>query len=185
MNTLLVVVAVLVVIVALAAVALLAQRSRRADERPGRADVYELVESLFTPAERSFFGVLETLDHEGLTLTTKVRLADVFSIRKGLDRGEWQRALNRVVAKHVDFLLIRKSDGRPVLGIELDDASHQRAERKQRDRFVDEVFAAARLPLVHLPAQRTYTVQEITAELNRALAEAAGPATTSRRHVGA
>ncbi len=36
---------------------------------------------------------------------------------------------------------------RPLVGIELDDASHRRARRQRRDRFVDEVFAAAGLPL--------------------------------------
>jgi hypothetical protein len=32
------------------------------------------------------------------------------------------------------------------------------------------VFAAARLPLVHIPAQRTYSTQEIKAALERASA---------------
>ncbi|MGC4073956.1 MAG: DUF2726 domain-containing protein [Nibricoccus sp.] len=132
-------------------------------------DIYELADSLFTPAERSFFGVLENLNYEGLTIACKVRLADIFKIKRGFGRSERQRALNRVSAKHVDFLLIRKTDGRPMLGIELDDASHQRADRQARDVFVEEVFAASRLPLVRVPAQRTYTVQEIHAILEKAL----------------
>lgn len=165
-KLLIVIVATVVLFIAFAALrkALGANESNK-----GREDVYQLTESLFTPAERSFFGVLETLNYEGLTIAAKVRLADIFEIKKGLNRSERQRALNRVSAKHVDFLLVRKSDGRPVLGIELDDASHQRADRKARDEFVDAVFAATALPLVRIPVQRSYTVQEVHGALERAL----------------
>lgn len=167
MNTLLLVTIALVLVIAFVAVAFLKKATRTVEQGQSRADVYDLADSLFSPAERSFFGVLTTIADEETVITTKVRLADIFEIKTGLDRSERQRALNRISAKHVDFLLIRKSDGRPMLGIELDDASHQRPDRKARDGFVDEVFAAARLPLVHIPAQRTYSAQEIKAALER------------------
>ncbi len=169
-NTLLLATIALVLVIAFVAAAFLKKTTRTVEQGQGRTDVYDLADSLFSPAERSFFGVLTTIADEETVITTKVRLADVFEIKKGLDRSERQRALNRISAKHVDFLLIRKSDGHPILGIELDDASHQRPERKARDEFVDEVFAAARLPLVHIPAQRTYSAQEIKAALERASA---------------
>ncbi|MGC4074912.1 MAG: DUF2726 domain-containing protein [Nibricoccus sp.] len=165
----------LLIIIAIAAVILLIAsavlRKAIGADRVGdaRVDAYQLVESLFTPAERSFFGVLKNLDYDGLTVVAKVRLADIFDIKKGLGRAERQRALNRVSAKHVDFLFIRETDGRPVLGIELDDASHQRADRKIRDRFVEDVFAAAGLPLVRFPVKRSYSVQEVHAALEKAL----------------
>lgn len=167
-TTLLIVLAAIFVIVIVAS-ALLKKATLTTENRQGRADVYEVADSLFSPAERSFFGVLTAIAGEETIITSKVRLADVFGIKKGLERGERQRALNRVSAKHVDFLLLRKTDGRPLLGIELDDASHQRADRKARDGFVDEVFAAAGLPLVHIPVQRTYSAQEIRTALERAV----------------
>lgn len=42
----------------------------------------------------------------------------------------------------------------PVLAIELDEKSHQRKDRKDRDAFVDQVFQAAALPLLHVPAAK-------------------------------
>lgn len=54
---------------------------------------------------------------------------------------------------------------RPLVGIELDDKSHERLDRKARDEFVDQVFAAAKLPLVHVSAKRTYAVLELAAQL--------------------
>ncbi|MBP7141837.1 MAG: DUF2726 domain-containing protein [Opitutaceae bacterium] len=169
MNTLLIVTAVIVLVVVFVASAFLKRANRTAEQGQGRADVYDLADSLFSPAERSFFGVLTSIADEETIITAKVRLADIFEIKNGLGRSERQRALNRISAKHVDFLLLRKSDGRAMLGIELDDASHQRPDRKARDRFVDEVFSAARLPLVHIPAQRGYSAQEVKAALERAM----------------
>ena len=46
------------------------------------------------------------------------------------------------------------------------DAPPRRAETRNAASFVDEVFAAARLPLIHLAAQRAYNVQELAARLS-------------------
>ena len=51
----------------------------------------------------------------------------------------------------------------PIVGIELDDKSHQREDRRERDAFVDGVFAAAKLPLLHVPVKRAYVVAEVAA----------------------
>jgi len=51
------------------------------------------------------------------------------------------------------------------VGIELDDSSHQRPDRQARDQFVDGVFAAAQLPLLHIPVKRSYVTTEIAALL--------------------
>ena len=132
-------------------------------------DVYYLRKSLFTPAERSFFGVLESLDYEGLTITSKVRLADIFGVEKGLEPGDRQRAQNRINAKHVDFLLVQKADGRPVLGIELDDSSHGEEGRVARDAFVDTVFALATLPILHVPVKPAYEPKELRRRIDAAI----------------
>jgi hypothetical protein len=58
----------------------------------------------------------------------------------------------------------------PLVGLELDDRSHQRRDRQERDEFVEQVFAAARLPLARIPAKWAYQ----TAHLNAVLREKAG-----------
>jgi hypothetical protein len=45
--------------------------------------------------------------------------------------------------------------------MELDDKSHQRKDRQERDIFVDGVFRAAGLPLVHVPVRRAYNIDDI------------------------
>jgi hypothetical protein len=152
------------VFVGLLVVAVLALRAKGSGElSDAKADpnVYYLRKSLFTPAERSFFGVLETLDLDGLGVASKVRLADIFGVVKGLERGDRTRAQNKINGKHVDFLLVQKSDGKPVLGIELDDKSHEEEDRAARDAFVDTVFASAKLPILHVPVKQAYDPKEV------------------------
>jgi len=94
-----------------------------------RAHAYYLRQSLFTPAEAAFLPVLESALPPGIRVFGKVRLEDVLGVRSDLDRGEGQAARNRINRKHVDFLLVRSGTLAPVAGIELDDRSHDAADR--------------------------------------------------------
>jgi hypothetical protein len=101
----------------------------------------------------------------------KVRLADlIYAPRQEGQYAAWQR-INR---KHADFVLCDPQTVRPVLAIELDDRSHQRPDRVQRDGFVDQIFAAVKLPLVHVPARHSYNTQELAALLAEALTQPGG-----------
>jgi hypothetical protein len=133
-----------------------------------RLNCYTLQPSILTPAERSFLRALDAIDHTGHRLCAKVRLADIFGIRSGLAPSEQQTALNRITSKHVDFLFVQLDTGAPVLALELDDSSHERLGRRERDAFVDQVFADGGLPLVHIPTSRNYAANEI----KRRIAEA-------------
>lgn len=125
--------------------------------------------SLFTADERSFLGVLESLDFEGVTITAKVRLADIVGIKPRTPWKERQRALSRINSKHVDFLLIARRDGRPLLGLELIDRAHDEDERTTRDAFVDATFASAGIPLLHIPARPHYDLKDIHRQICAAL----------------
>jgi len=131
--------------------------------------IYYLRESLFTPAERSFLGVLESLDFDDVTITAKVSLADIFDIRQ---RAPWktrQQSLSRITARHVDFLLIARSDGRPLLGLDLDDRSGEGDDPVARDEIVDQAFASAGLPLLHIPLRSRYDLKDIHRQICAAL----------------
>lgn len=53
--------------------------------------------------------------------------------------------------------------------IELDDASHEEEARRDRDTFVDAALTAAGLPILHIPAQRTYAPADLAASIQRKL----------------
>lgn len=130
--------------------------------RPGRAEVrYRRQDAVLSAAERSFFGVLLNVIPAGHHLSFKVRLADVIQLAGKLSRGDWQRAFNKISAKHVDFLLCRADDLRVVLAIELDDASHQKKARVERDRFVEAALKSAQVPLLRVDVRKGYALPDL------------------------
>jgi hypothetical protein len=141
-----------------------------AGERKGGAEEaapefpYHLRDHFLSPAELSFYGVLRTAINGRATICTKVGLRDVFYVKKD-DPSRYRIYTNKIDRKHVDFLLCDSTTMQPLVGIELDDKSHQRADRQERDAFVDEVFNAAGLPLVHIPVRRAYRTEDILTQI--------------------
>ncbi|MHB0967289.1 MAG: DUF2726 domain-containing protein [Bellilinea sp.] len=93
-----------------------------------------------------------------LTICPKVSLADVFFVVRP---NENMSAYNRINRKNVDFLICDPQTLKPKFAIELDDASHQRADREERDEIVNQVFEAADLPLIHIPFRNAYNSVEL------------------------
>ncbi|MPN50852.1 hypothetical protein SDC9_198492 [bioreactor metagenome] len=54
---------------------------------------------------------------------------------------------------------------RPLLGIELDDKSHDKADRQARDQLVEGVFKAAGLPLVRFAVKSGYSPGDIQSQI--------------------
>ena len=123
---------------------------------------YRLRDDFLSAAELSFYRVLATAVVGRAVVLTKVRLADLFFVPRSEGSAGFR---NRIAQKHVDFLLCERETMRPLVGVELDDRSHQRSSRQERDGFVDEVFRVAGLPLMHLPVRSGYSVAELTGAL--------------------
>ncbi|HEY6871780.1 MAG TPA: DUF2726 domain-containing protein [Geobacteraceae bacterium] len=135
-------------------------------------------EPLFTPAERSFLGVLEQALDGRYRVFGKVRLGDIVKPAKGLPNSKRTTAQNKVNQKHVDFVICSASDLAVAAVVELDDKSHERDNRAGRDRFVDQALAGAQIPVIHFPAQKGYVLAEIKAKLTECLANGTAPAVT-------
>ncbi len=127
-------------------------------ERDSRIDYpYSVRDDFLTPAEQSFFLVLRSAVSDQALVCPKVALGDLF-YAKSHDPSKFRIYRNKIDRKHVDFLLCHPQTVQPLLGIELDDKSHQVRERQERDDFVRGVFSAAQLPLVRIPVQHSYSV---------------------------
>jgi hypothetical protein len=123
---------------------------------------YRVRDDFLSPAEFSFYKVLSSLGGTRLTIQSKVRLADIFFVARP---NENMAFFNRIAQKHLDFLVCDSVTMKPLLGIELDDSSHKRNDRQERDDFVERVFEAAGLPLLHVPVQREYNTREIAVQI--------------------
>ena len=125
---------------------------------------YKRQPALFSPAERSFLGVLDQVLGSEYRVFGKVRIADL--IKPG-DGGGRQAALNRIVARHVDFVVCDPGDLSVIGVVELDDKSHDQDSRRRRDALVDGAFGSAGIPIVRFPARMGYNLAEIRDCLQR------------------
>jgi hypothetical protein len=66
---------------------------------------YALRGALLTPAEVRFYHALKEAVGEEFVIFSKVRVADILTPQAGLGQGDWQRAFNKISAKHFDFVL--------------------------------------------------------------------------------
>ena len=125
--------------------------------------------TLMTPAEQEFYRVLRSsLPPEHYQIYSKVRMADIVEVQKGLDKKVRTSALNRIISKHVDFLLCNPNDSTIHAVVELDDSSHNRQSQKRNDAFKNETFGACGIPVVRFPVKASYDPEEITAQINAA-----------------
>ncbi len=102
--------------------------------------------SLLTRPEGQFYRSLLRACGQTYQAMPKVRLWDFIYLAN--DPPERKQHLSRLSCRHVDFLLCEPLSLRPLLVIELDDRSHTKPEAIAADRYKDELFAAAGLPLL-------------------------------------
>jgi hypothetical protein len=109
---------------------------------------------LVTEAELRFYRALQAAVGGSWSVFAMVRLADVVKVRKGVaGAGDWR---NKTFGKHVDFILCDNDSLEIRMAIELDEASHQRKDRQQRDALVGNAIASAGLPLLRVPVAEGY-----------------------------
>jgi ssDNA-binding Zn-finger/Zn-ribbon topoisomerase 1 len=135
-------------------------------QNTGSAELSYEVKAPFSAAERSFYGVLSQIVEPKYELFGKMRIADIISPRKGAPKSSWRKAFNRVSAKHFDFVICDKSDLNVLAVLELDDKSHSEKSRQVRDNLVESVCNSAGLPLIRIPARKSYRIEEIKAALH-------------------
>lgn len=164
MFWLLILVVAIVVVIVLGALA-----GKKSGSGPSVGYPYVPAKVLFTPAERSFLGVLDQAVGSEHRVFGKIRVADVASVKAGLEASARRGALNRVTGKHFDFVVCRASDLSIVCAVELNDKSHASKRAQARDEFLSKVCQKISLPLYQVPAKRAYAVKEIQAKLAPAL----------------
>ena len=94
---------------------------------------------LLTKNEWSFYKALKpAADELGYTILAKIRVADLVEVTSS-ERSEWQTYFNKINKKHIDFALAKPENLQIMLLIELDDNTHNEAQ-KQRDEFIEALY---------------------------------------------
>ncbi|QDS94646.1 Topoisomerase DNA binding C4 zinc finger [Roseimaritima multifibrata] len=131
---------------------------------------YRVRDNFLSAAELAFYRVLEQAVGQTYSINNKVRLWDVLYVPRSDESRKYE---NKISSKHLDFLLCDPITMQPVLAVELDDASHDRKDRQDRDAFLDQALATAGLSILHITAARTYSIAEVQQQITSFLPDEA------------
>lgn len=81
----------------------------------------------------------------------------------------WRGAFRHIDEKSIDFVLCDKAYLSPVLAIELDDKTHARSDRQERDKEVERILTGAGLPLMRFQNHGTFNSQELLLKVRETL----------------
>lgn len=117
---------------------------------------------LLTKNEWAFYkGLKPVADELGYSVLAKIRLADLIEVDVK-DNKDFMKYFNKINKKHVDFVLAKPENLQIELLIELDDNSHNAAQ-KQRDEFIEALYKQTGYKLLRVKgaAELKDKIQEI------------------------
>ena len=145
-------------------------KSRKRDDLVDLSSIstypYERCSSLLTAAELRFADGLRKSLESRFSMSFKTRLEDVIHVRNDTDPKLRFSCRNRIKSRHVDFVVYDPIDSEIIAAIELDDSSHLRKDRQERDRFMNDLFESCGLPLFRIPVCREYDFEDITKRIH-------------------
>lgn len=109
---------------------------------------------LLTPTELKFYKILKQVtDKMEFNLFCQVPM---YALIKCTDYKEF----NRIKSKSIDFVVTQKNC-KILLCIELDDITHNKQQRIDRDNFVNDVFETTNTKLIRVPTQSYYDIEKL------------------------
>ncbi|CAG1015235.1 hypothetical protein ANAEL_05209 [Anaerolineales bacterium] len=113
---------------------------------------YRLREPFLSSTEQALFRLLNKLMGERYLICPKVSLNDVFYIVRPNENVHF---FSKLFRKHVDFLLCDRQTLSPAFGVEIA-RPISKGEARESDKFLQDLFANAGLPLVYVPSSENY-----------------------------
>lgn len=126
---------------------------------------YKRRDDFLSAVELHFYRSLAMHLENKAVICPKVGVKELVFINNGVGK-DYMKFFNYIAKKHIDFVLCDARNMQVICAVELDDKSHQKESRKQRDDFIDQVFVTAQIPLFHVKAQSGYTKNDIINILN-------------------
>lgn len=123
---------------------------------------YERKYSLLSTNELKFYKLLKKIaDEMNFSLFTQVSLYQIVKSKN-------QTAFNRIRSKSIDFVLTDNNSNIKVC-IELDDITHKRNDRIQRDKFINELFNELNITLLRIPVQNFYDFEDLKCKIKESI----------------
>ena len=118
---------------------------------------YRLKEPFLTTTELALFRVLTEMTGDRYVICPKVALNDIFYIVRPNENVHF---FNKFFRKHVDFLLCDLQTLTPAFGVDIV-RPISKNEARESDKFLEDLFTNAGLPLVHVPSSESYDPSDV------------------------
>lgn len=128
---------------------------------------YERKDSIMTRAESEFFKCLLAVAGTNYHIFPQVHLDAILNFK--IKGQSWVGAMHHINQKSVDFVICDLANEKPLVAIELDDRSHEREDRIERDIIVEDILKNAKLPLLRFEYSKAYNLNEISQKVLEAL----------------
>jgi hypothetical protein len=129
---------------------------------------YKKKDFLITRAEHEFFDVLVEVLGDQYYVFTQVHLPTI--LKHDIPNGQnWKGAFSHINGKSVDFVICDKVGIKPILAIELDDKSHEKLDRIERDSEVERMLQDAGMPLLRFENHGSFDKEEIKSTIQKVL----------------
>ncbi len=141
------------------------------DEKEKPKYQYKRKQFFLTRAEHEFYDALISAVGNEYHIFAQVHLPTLLDNK--VVGQDWRVSLAHINRKSVDFVLCDKAYISPKLAIELDDKSHERPDRQERDKEVERILEVAGLPLLRIENRGAFNAQELTEKIRHALGQSA------------
>ena len=129
---------------------------------------YRLREPFLSKTEAALFRLLTELMGSRYVICPKVALTDLFMIVRPNENVHF---FNKIFRKHVDFLLCDPKTFSPCFGVEIV-KSISKDGMREADKFIDELFLDAGIPLVRIPLSEKFEPADLIALFQLAVVRA-------------
>lgn len=128
---------------------------------------YKSRSEIMTRAELDLYKKLVQICGNKYIVFPQIHLSSLLDHRvKGQN---WKAAFYHINGKSVDFVLVNAKTFKTSLAIELDDYTHLKRQRQERDREVELLFSSAGVPLCRLSNTLYKTPKQIALEIKKFL----------------
>lgn len=117
--------------------------------------------------ELVFYKTLKSVLGVKAEIMCHVRMADVIQVKPGTKN--FYRYFGRIQSRHLDFVVVKPGTLEIIIAIELDDKSHKSEKAIQADKFKDEAFKVAKIPLLRVKAKKEYKGEELKRQMIEAV----------------
>ena len=127
------------------------------EEKINYKQYYQPKKYVITKNELNFYNVLMQIAKElDLVVFSQVSLYNILETKQDLDYKTKTIYFNKIAAKSIDFVLVDKNNCRIKLCIELDDITHKKEKRIERDKFINQLFKELEINLLRYPVYQIY-----------------------------